>query len=56
MIQSKNNFKNRLQMEYVKLVKKSIQIQKKGDIQAFTTNAMHAENVAEKLQAISRRE
>ena len=55
MIQLKKNSKIRLQMEYAKLVKKGIQIQKKGDIQAFTINALQAENVAEKLQAISRR-
>lgn len=54
MTQSKENLKNKLQTEYLKLVKKSIQIQKKGDIQAYTIVAFQAESVAEKIKAISR--
>lgn len=54
MTRSKENSKNKLQTEYLKLVKKSIQIQKKGDIQEYTIVAFQAENIAEKLQAISR--
>ena len=54
MPQSTEKYKHSLQSAYTKLVKKSLQIQKNGDIQAFTINALQAEKVAEELQAMSR--
>ena len=54
MKQSKDVLIKELRDEYLKLVKTGLQIQKKGDIKAYTLNAMQAENVAQQLQAISR--
>jgi len=54
MTQSKETQMRELKDEYLKLVKTGLQIQKKGDIKAYTTNAIQAEQVAQKLQAISR--
>ena len=46
--------KHSLHTAYANLVKKSVQIQKNGDIQAYATNALQAEKIAEELQALSR--
>ena len=54
MTQLKENSKTKLRTEYYKLVKKGIQIQRNGDIKSYTINALQAENVAQKLQALSR--
>jgi len=54
MTQSKNVIMKELRDEYLRLVKTGLQIQKKGDIKAFTLNAIQAENIAQRLQAISR--
>ena len=54
MPQSSEKLKGSLQTAYSKLVKKSLQIQKNGDIQAYTINALQAEKVAEEMQAMSR--
>ena len=54
MAQSKEKSKDNLRTEYIRLVKKSIQIQRNGDIRAYTINAMRAENVAQQFQTLSR--
>lgn len=46
--------KTDLKSAYFKLVKKGIQIQKKGDINAYAQNALKAERIAQKLQQLSR--
>lgn len=43
-----------LRDEYYNLMKLGLDIQKKGDIKAYMINAIHAENIAQKMQAISR--
>ena len=54
MAQSKENLMKELRNEYLRLVKTGLLIQKKGDIKAYTTNAIQAEHIAQRLQAISR--
>ncbi len=54
MTRSKNNSEHQLKEEYFQLVKKGISIQMKGDIKAYTVNAIQAENVAQKIQRIAR--
>jgi len=54
MTQSKTNSKTKLRTEYFNLVEKSVHIQRRGDIKAYTVNALQAEKVAQKLQALSR--
>lgn len=54
MTQSKEKSKDNLRIEYIRLVKKGIHIQRKGDISAYTIIALQAENIAQKLQALSR--
>ena len=54
MTLSKANSKIKLRTEYFNLVEKAIHIQRKGDIKAYTKNALQAENIAQKLQALSR--
>ena len=43
-----------LKKEYLSLAKRGLHIQQKGDIGAYLHNAIRAENVAQKMQAISR--
>ena len=47
--------KNKLRSQYLDLVKKGIDYQKKKDIKAFTANAIQAEIVAQQIQKISRK-
>ena len=47
--------RRKLLNEYFELVKKSLHIQKTGNMQAYIKNAIQAENVAQKLQALSRK-
>ena len=54
MTYSEEQSKNNLIKMYLNLVRKGIQIQRKGDILAYTHNAMQAEQVAQKLQALAR--
>ncbi|MCK5703710.1 MAG: hypothetical protein KAI29_21280 [Cyclobacteriaceae bacterium] len=54
MAQSKEKSKDNLRIEYIRLVKKGIHIQQKGDINAYTINALQAENVAQKLQSLAK--
>lgn len=46
--------KERLKTEYFKLVKAGLDIQKKGDIKAYTLNAMRQEQIAQKLSAFTK--
>ena len=43
-----------LKKEYYSLMKHGLDIQQKGDINAYMQNAIRAENVAQRMQAISR--
>ncbi len=54
MAQSKETQLEELRTEYLNLVKTGLEIQKKGDIKAYTLNALQAEQVAQQLQAASR--
>lgn len=54
MTYSEEQSKNNLTKTYFSLVRKGIQIQRKGDILAYTHNALQAEQVAQKLQALAR--
>ena len=54
MSYSEEQSKNNLIKMYLNLVRKGIQIQQKGDILAYTHNAIQAEQVAQKLQALAR--
>jgi len=55
MAKSNKKVIQNLKNEYLNLVKAGLQIQERGDIKAYTTNAIQAEHVAQKLQAVSRR-
>ncbi|MDZ7605664.1 MAG: DUF6435 family protein [Cyclobacteriaceae bacterium] len=46
--------KQRLRNEYFDLVQKSLQIQKTGNIRAFTAVAKEAEHIAQQIQNLSR--
>jgi len=50
----KDNLKEKLKAQYLNLVKKGLQIQKKGDIKAFVSNAIETEHVAQKMQSLAR--
>lgn len=54
MTQSKESVIKELRSKYLKLVKAGLQIQKKGDIKAYTSNAIQAERIAQRIQAIAR--
>lgn len=49
-----DNMMEKLKEKYFSLVKQGLQIQKKGDIKAFISNAIEAENVAQQMQVLSR--
>lgn len=44
----------KLKSDYLNLVKAGLKLQKKGDIKAYTKNAIRAENLAQKLQSLSK--
>lgn len=44
----------RLRSNYLDLVRKSLHIQKTGNIRAFTAVAMEAEHIAQQIQKLSR--
>jgi uncharacterized protein YnzC (UPF0291/DUF896 family) len=46
--------KQKLRSNYLDLVRKSLQIQKTGNIHAFTAVAKEAEHVAQQIQKLSR--
>ena len=46
---------HQLRAIYLNLVRKSLEIQKTGNIQAFATVAKEAEKVAQQIQNLSRR-
>ena len=50
----KDNLMEQLKAQYFSLVKKGLQIQKKGDIKAFISNAIETEHIAQKMQLLSR--
>ncbi len=50
----KDHLREQLKDQYLMLVKKGLQIQKKGDIKAFVSNAIETEHIAQKLQSLSR--
>ena len=50
----KANLKEQLKNQYINLVKKGLQIQKKGDIKAYVSNAIEAEHIAQKMQSLAR--
>ena len=54
MTEKDKQSKERLKSEYLKLVKAGLDIQKKGDITAYKLNALRAEQVAQKLSAVSK--
>ncbi len=49
-----NNMMEKLKEKYFSLVKQGLQIQRKGDIKAFASNAIEAEYVAQQMQVLSR--
>ncbi|MCG8306627.1 MAG: DUF6435 family protein [Cytophagales bacterium] len=55
MTKSNEKLFEKLRDEYFHLVKLGFDIQERGDIKAYTVNAIRAENIAQKMQAISRR-
>ncbi len=54
MTQLEESQKQKLRSNYLDLVRKSLQIQKTGNMRAFTTVAKEAEHVAEQIQNLSR--
>jgi hypothetical protein len=54
MTQMNDNMMEKLKEKYLSIVKQGLQIQKKGDIKAFVSNAIEAENVAQQMQVLSR--
>jgi hypothetical protein len=50
----KDNLRDQLKDQYLNLVKKGLQIQKKGDIKAFVSNAIETEHIAQKMQSLAR--
>ena len=54
MTQLEESQKQKLRSNYLDLVRKSLQIQKTGNIRAFTVVAKEAEHVAEQIQNLSR--
>jgi hypothetical protein len=50
----KENLMEQLKSQYVELVKKGLLLQQEGDMQAFALNAQKKEQVAEKMQHLSR--
>lgn len=50
----KENLMEQLKAQYFSLVKKGLQIQKKGDIKAFVSNAIKSEQIAQKMQLLAR--
>lgn len=54
MIQMKENMMESLKARYFSLVKQGLLIQKKGDIKAYISNAIEAENVAQQMQLLAR--
>jgi hypothetical protein len=48
------NLMDQLKAQYFSLVKKGLQIQKQGDIKAFVSNAIETEQIAQKMQLLSR--
>ena len=55
MVQSNEKSIEKLRKDYINLVKAGLKLQQKGDIKAFTQNAIRAEYLAQKLQAVSRK-
>jgi len=45
---------DQLKSEYLKLVKSGLYLQREGDLNAFTKNAIKAEFVAQKIQGLAR--
>ena len=45
---------DQLKSEYLKLVQSGLHLQKAGDLNAFTKNAIKAELVAQKIQGLAR--
>jgi uncharacterized protein YnzC (UPF0291/DUF896 family) len=54
MTQPEELEEQRLRNSYLDLVRKSMQIQKTGNIRAYTAVAMEAEHVAQQIQKLSR--
>ena len=54
MTQVNQNPIEQLKEKYYETVKKGLQIQKQGNIKAFTLNAIEAEQIAQKMQSLSR--
>jgi len=52
---SNNSVMEKLKAEYYDLVRNGLSFQRNRDIKSFTMNALKAENVAQKIQAFSRR-
>jgi hypothetical protein len=50
----KDELMKKLKARYFNLVKKGLQIQKKGDIKAFVSNAIETEQIAQEMQQLSR--
>lgn len=50
----KKNLMEQLKAQYFSSVKKGLQIQKQGDIKAFVSNAIEAEQIAQKMQLLAR--
>jgi hypothetical protein len=48
------NLMEKLKAQYLSLVKEGLQIQKRGDIEAYISNAIKAENVAQQMQGLAR--
>jgi hypothetical protein len=48
------NLMEKLKAQYLSLVKEGLQIQKRGDIKAYISNAIKAENVAQQMQGLAR--
>ena len=55
MTNSNEKLISHLKKEYYNLMKLGLDIQKKGDMKAYMINAIRAENIAQKMQAIARR-
>ena len=55
MTESEEKSISHLKKEYYNLMKLGLDIQKKGDMKAYMVNAIRAENIAQQMQAISRK-
>jgi len=54
MTQTDKQSIEKLRNEYLNIVKAGLHLQEKGDLKAYTLNALRAESIAQKLQAVSR--